>query len=491
MFRTLRWKIAVSYLSLIVLAMAILGLYLLFMLDRLQVERLEEDLKETAFLAQASIAPKLAAGDLDGIQALLNESNRRLTTRVLVTDASGRLVASTEPEDVPAVGKLVDLPGLRSALSGSGSQGISPVGAEQAREVAYVAEPLYFDGKLIGAMRLAYQLSDIDRVMHNLYLAVGAGIAGVGALALAVSLAIAGAVTRPLARLRQATIDVAANRRRPPLPATSKDEIGELTLAFNTMTERLRELEAMRRDFLADVSHEIHTLSAAMGMAAEALAQGAREQPATYDRLVGGLADHVDRLNRLADDLIQLSRLERGQLDLHDQPCRLDAIAERTAAQFLAEAERRGIDLQLEAEEPLPIQGDPIRLGQVGSNLVSNALKFTPRGGQVWVRSFARGGQAILEVRDTGAGIPEADLPFIFDRYFRAKPPPGAARPGMGLGLAIARGIAQVEHGEIVVSSNVGQGSRFRLVLPLAEPPAGVPVVGERVTEQPAAPFRR
>jgi signal transduction histidine kinase len=141
----------------------------------------------------------------------------------------------------------------------------------------------------------------------------------------------------------------------------------------------------------------------------------------------------------------------------------------------MAEAERRGIDLAVETGERLPISGDPIRLGQVASNLLSNALKFTPRGGRVRIRSERAGENAILEVSDTGIGIDPADLPRIFDRYFRAGGVQGRTRTGMGLGLAIAQGIARAEGGRIEAESTPGAGSRFRLILPLeaAERPAG------------------
>jgi signal transduction histidine kinase len=478
MFRSLRWKISLSYVSLLVVALTALGLYLLFTLERLQLARLQDDLGAAAFLTETAIGPSLAAGDATSLRGLLAESGRRSATRILVTDGQGRLLASTEQEDQAELGAVVHLPGVMEALRGESRQGLDLGGVDHEREVVYYAKPVYRDGRLVGVIRLAYQYSDVEHVIRNLYATVGTGIFGVGVLALGVGLALANTVTRPLERLRQATIALGAGRPTPALPP-ARDEIGDLTAAFNRMAARLEELEALRRDFLADVSHEIHTLASAMGMASEALAHGARERPATYARLVGGLSDHVDRLNRLADDLVQLSRLERGALDLQDQPLRLDAVAEQVGAQFMAEAERRGIELVVESGERLPVTGDPIRLGQVAANLLSNALKFTPRGGRVRIRSAAEGDAAVLEVSDSGIGIGPADLPRVFDRYYRAGGDQERARTGMGLGLAIAQGIARAEGGRIEAESTPGVGSRFRLLLPLrsAAPPVGETVL--------------
>jgi two-component system sensor histidine kinase BaeS len=475
MFRSLRWKISLSYVSLLVVALAALGLYLLFTLERLQLTRLQDDLGAAAFLTETAIGPLLADGDPASLRLLLAESGRRSATRILVTDAQGRLLGSTEQDDQEDLGQVVTLPGIQEALRGESRQGLELGGVDHEREIVYDAQPVYRDGRLVGVIRLAYQYNDVEQVIHTLYATVGSGIVGTGILALGVGLALANTVTRPLERLRQATIALAAEGRTPRLPP-ARDEIGDLTKAFNRMAARLEELEAMRRDFLADVSHEIHTLASAMGMASEALAQGARERPATYARLVGGLSDHVDRLNRLADDLVQLSRLERGALDLHDQPLRLDAVAEQVGAQFMAEAERRGIELVVESGERLPVTGDPIRLGQVAANLLSNALKFTPRGGRVRIRSAAESDAAVLEVSDTGIGIAPADLPRVFDRYYRAGGDHERARTGMGLGLAIAQGIARAEGGRIEAESAPGAGSRFRLILPLQS--AALPIGG-------------
>jgi signal transduction histidine kinase len=232
------------------------------------------------------------------------------------------------------------------------------------------------------------------------------------------------------------------------------------------MAERLREADVARREFASDVSHELNSLAGAMQTAAEALERGAGQDEALRGRLVRGLVGHTDRLSRLAEDLLQLARLEAGQLKLALARCELADVGRRVVDEFTAEAHERGLSLTLQAPEPMPCQADELRLVQALGNLVENALKYTPPGGRVAVRAAALHGEYQIIVSDNGQGIPSDELPHIWDRYYRVEGRASGGPGGTGLGLAIAAGIVKAHRGRIEVVSRLGEGATFTIHLP-------------------------
>jgi signal transduction histidine kinase len=252
-------------------------------------------------------------------------------------------------------------------------------------------------------------------------------------------------------------------------------EIRSLSTQFNQMADRLEEsVDIIRRDrdrsrdFLADVSHELRTPIAAMRTFVELLQGPAGLDPAARAEFLDSSAVQLDRLDWLAQNLLELSKLDSGLVLLDLRPDDIRGTIESAVEQQLATAERKGIGLTVALpERPLRVRHDPPRIGQVVTNLVGNALKFTERGGDVRIsaRSEPDGG-ARIEVADTGVGIPPAELPLIFDRFYRGASLNEVRSTGSGLGLSIVKSILDMHHGTIVVESRVGHGSRFVVMLP-------------------------
>lgn len=252
-------------------------------------------------------------------------------------------------------------------------------------------------------------------------------------------------------------------------------ELRTLSTQFNQMADRLEEsVEIIRRDrdrsrdFLADVSHELRTPIAAMRTFVELLQGPAGVDPAARSEFLASSATQLDRLDWLAQNLLELSKLDSGLVLLELRPDDIRGTIESAVEQHLAAAERRGVGLTVALpDRPLRISHDGPRIGQVVGNLVGNALKFTERGGDV--RVSAQGdadGGARIEVTDTGVGIPSPELPRIFDRFYRGAADNEARSTGSGLGLSIVKSIVDMHHGTIVVESRVGHGSRFVITLP-------------------------
>jgi signal transduction histidine kinase len=316
-------------------------------------------------------------------------------------------------------------------------------------------------------------------------------LAIIGLIALTVAILFAATlarrITNPLRRLTEASRDLAEGdfARRVP-EETMEDaptELAELGHQFNAMAERLQEsVEIIRRDrdrsreFLADVSHELRTPIAALRTFNELLTEGAANDPTTRAEFLETSRAQLERLDWLAQNLLELSKLDSGLvlLDLRREDLR--ASVEQAVDQAAATARRRGVELHMALPDaPIQIRHDPVRIGQVVTNLVGNALKFTPKGGRVDVAVKAEpAGAASITVTDTGIGIDAVELPRIFDRFFRGSRASEARGSGSGLGLAIVRGIVEMHGGTVSVESRVGTGSTFRVVLPAqARPGAG------------------
>ena len=242
---------------------------------------------------------------------------------------------------------------------------------------------------------------------------------------------------------------------------------GEGVVVVTQDLTELRRVEAIRRDFVANVSHELRTPLASLRAMAEALQDGGLEDPGLARRFLTQMVQEVDRLSRLAEELLDLSVLESGAVRLRKERLRAPALLEEVAERFAPAADRKQIHLSVEAED-LEVVADRERVLQALANLVDNALKFTPEGGSVRLRAERRAGGVAFVVEDTGPGIPAEHLSRIFERFYRVEPSRARRSGGAGLGLAITKHIA-LAHGGRVEATNLPEGgARFTLLLPAA-----------------------
>ena len=229
-----------------------------------------------------------------------------------------------------------------------------------------------------------------------------------------------------------------------------------------------RELDRLKDDFVATVSHELRTpLTSMMGFL-EMIREGeAGELNEEQQRFLAIVYRSSERLQRLVGDLLFVARLDANGLQLHFGEARLDDIVRDAVESSGALARSREVSLVAEVDDVPPVSGDKERLSQLIGNLISNALKFTPAGGSVVARAFVDGGRAVVEISDTGIGIPPAEQSRLFQRFFRSSTATEQAIPGTGLGLVISRAIAEAHGGTIDVTSVPGEGTTFRVEIPL------------------------
>jgi two-component system, OmpR family, sensor histidine kinase SenX3 len=240
---------------------------------------------------------------------------------------------------------------------------------------------------------------------------------------------------------------------------------GRTLVALQDVTESKR-VEAMRRDFVADASHELKTPVAAILASAETLEHALADDPAGARRFAASLATEARRLADLVGDLLDLARFEKGSFVSERVPF-TDLVRSEVEA-FRAPAERKSLALSLDLQDGIVVLGDPDDLALAVRNLLDNAVRYTDAG-DVRAHLFARDGLAHLEVRDTGFGIPAKELPRVFERFYRVDKARSRQTGGTGLGLAIVRHVVERSGGEVHAASRLGEGSTFTLQLPLAE----------------------
>jgi two-component system, OmpR family, sensor histidine kinase BaeS len=347
-----------------------------------------------------------------------------------------------------------------------------PLGFQLDRTALQNAVPVEVNGQNVGYVLFSQQPIRVGSVagsleanfLESMRRALIWGALAAILLALLLGVLLARTISRPIRELTGATQRMAAGELGIQVPVRTNDEVGELAESFNQMSSDLAQATQARRQMTADIAHDLRTpLSIILGYT-EALSDGKLEgAPETYEVMF----KEAQHLSHLIDDLRLLSLADTGELPLNRRPIAPQQLLERTAAAHQPQAAGKEIALLVDAAPTLPeINVDPERLAQVLNNLVSNALRHTPQGGRIILSARQGEKDILLQVTDTGSGIPAEDLPYIFNRFYRgdqARRQTGES----GLGLAIARSIVQAHGGTISVDSKVGEGSTFTITLSL------------------------
>ncbi|MEO8424483.1 MAG: ATP-binding protein [Actinomycetota bacterium] len=384
-----------------------------------------------------------STADLSPVGALIAMEGGTLEVR----DASG---ASVWVADRSTTG--VD-PAVHRAMMGAG-----PLGPERTL-------PVTVGGDVVGSavMRLPiegllpHDVSFRDAV--NRILVIG-GLAA-AAVALLLGLVLAKRAVAPARELTSAARALARGDRATRISSDRDDEFGEMADAFDAMADTVDEEDRIRRTFASDVAHELRTPLAILRTSVESIQDDVIDPDVTS---IASLHEEVLRMSRLVEDLETIAHADAARFSLRQAPVDLGTETRTVVEGFRDRFAAVGIELRSEIED-VHVQGDAVRLRQIVSNLLSNALKFTPSGGLVTISVAARSDVAVLEVRDTGPGIPSDEIERVFDRFYRGG---GVHVGGSGIGLAVVQDLVRAHGGEVSVESEPGRGSRFIVALPLA-----------------------
>lgn len=446
-------RLALAFLTVALGAIAVLGVLTLAasrreVADVADRQRDQDAAEIAATLAQAyQDAGGWAGADVTGAFALAAAARADL----VVVDSDGEVLA-TRPRS------MADHMGRRP---GEGPRRLPELG--EARRVAVDVDgtTVAFAMVRFPASRLAEPEREILDALARVVLA-GAVLAALVALAAAVF--VSRRISRPLVALTATARHLEAGDRDARAGAAltgAPGELGELARAFDQMADALNRHDELRRGLVADVAHELRTPTTILRASSEELLDGLAEP--TPERL-SSLHDETLRLGRVVEDLEALANAEAAGLHLERAPLDLATVADTAAEAFRSRFVDAGLTLTTRTT-PAPVEGDAGRLHQVTVNLLTNALKFTPPGGEVTVTVGVDGDEARLAVSDTGPGIAPEDQRRVFERFWRGRG--GAGRAGSGIGLAIVSELVRAHGGRVVLDSTPGEGSSFTVVLPV------------------------
>jgi signal transduction histidine kinase len=486
--RTFGGRLTVAFVAVIALTLSLVSVLVLNRLDAYFVQQQEADLRERSatvnFFIQgladsaAGRAPVVGADgmvDEDVVEVL--DTPRR---QAFITDRLGQAdVIVRFGINVTTGDRTMFIP----APNGTFQMNLqAPQRVGQSREAATFVTDRYGGGPPYQRYALEITLANPSTFRASAIATLTGLLAAIALFALGLAVVVSAALTRrfttPLRQLTDASRGLAEGDLSRRVPAAQlragSTELGELAVQFNTMADRLEEsVQIIRRDrdrsrdFLADVSHELRTPLAALRTFNQLLMETAGDDPAARAEFLESSAGQIERLDWLAQNLLELSKLDSGLVLLELRPDDLRAAVESAAHQHDTGAARRGVRVTIELPDaPIRIRHDPPRIGQVVANLVGNAIKFTPRGGSVRVAVVPTGDGARIDVTDTGVGIDPAELPHIFERFYRGSRANEARGSGSGLGLAIVRSIVDMHGGTVEVETGLDRGSRFTVHLP-------------------------
>lgn len=343
------------------------------------------------------------------------------------------------------------------------------VGDRVTADVLAKGTPVEVDGQVVGTILTAARRPGLSPEESAFLQRTDTALllASIGAVlvALVMGFLLTRTLTQPLAALTAATERISAGELGSEVTVTSKDEIGQLAMSFNRMSRALARSNHARRQMTADVAHELRTPLTVIGGYIESMRDG--DLAPTTERL-DVIYGEIERLQHLVGDLRVLSQADAGELKLTRQPVEPQDLLRQAVAAFSHQAEQNGVTLELQAAAPAPsIMVDEARMGQVFTNLLSNALRHTPAGGSIRLSAAYADNRVTFAVADTGEGIAPEDLPFIFDRLYRAdKSRTDMHGEGTGLGLAIVRAIVEAHGGTIRAESQQGQGTIMFVTIP-------------------------
>jgi len=481
MFNSLRFRLIVSYIVIIAVCLAFIAVTLAVLLRSNPLSR--ELTQDRLIVALDNATPMIQQGlrenkSLEQIMADLRIRFDTQTTRVMFIAGANRRIVADSSDTLTGHDLNEFTIGLPMRLQGGLQTGIINLGGVQ--PWVYVIRPgagVRNAGIVVAQAPQSVTLRSPIYVQVLRQLALAGCIGGL--LSVLLALLISWSVSSPLRRLAKAADAIATGDYDHRVTSEGPTEVQELARNFNSMAEQVHSSQQSQRDFLANVSHDLKTPLTSIQGFAQAITDGAAGDPESVRHAASVIRDEAQRMSRMVTELLDLARIESGQVVMRREAVHLNAVLRDCVDKLALRAQQCSVKLETQMPVDLPvITGDGDRLAQVFTNLLDNALKHTPEGGKVAVAVRSLTGSSIVRrgktwpagvevsVSDTGSGIPPEDLSRIFERFYQVDKSRQRGG-GLGLGLAIVKQIVEAHHGTIQAESVVGIGSRLIVTLPL------------------------
>lgn len=481
MLTSLRSRLIASYIIIILICLVLVSLTSIFLLSRFQTRLVFSGLVDAAVPTALRIY-NLLQRDLTPVEIteLLKEQAEEQEIRILLLTPQGRVLADTQGnwtgkqarvalDEIPKDPKTSYVHGKLTTPNG-----------DTQLYVALTVPPRRLASEDLASRRLVFVAllasprRGLKTILGDLaWRFLQAGLATL-VISLILALLIARSIAKPLQRMTIATEEIARGNYDQTLDITSPDEVGRLAASFNTMAREVKASRQAQRDFVANVSHELKTPLTSIQGFSQAILDGTADDEVNRHRAVEIISSETSRMSRLVDELLDLARIESGQVEMLRESVDLAKILGACVEKFALRAEEGNIELELDAPALPAVTGDKDRLAQVFTNLLENALKHTPPAGKVTVkaqevRKRTRTSAVEITVTDTGAGIPSEDLEHIFERFYQVDKSRAGKDRGVGLGLTIAKQIVEAHEGTIGIESVRDLGTKITVSLPVVK----------------------
>ena len=464
--KTLRGRLILSHILPILILIPIVGLTLILLLEsQVLLTDLSDDLTERAYVIAEAVSGKPEIlQDPDQLQDYLARIELNIEGEILFFGSQGLLLATNQLSYLDDVGHIPEIEGLDEAVQGipqitvryswTNPSGIALVPVSDVNK------------ELIGVVGVSESLDTAASQFGTLRRLIIAATAIALAVGIGIALLIANRMEQPLASVTGSIREIAEGRRIEPIPEEGPEEIQDLIRSVNKLADNLRTLETTRRRLLANIVHELGRPLGAIRAAIHTLRLGAAEDDVARDELMKGIEDEVIRMQPLLDDLAQLHGQVTGKITLNRREVELSSWLPPLVLPWRAAALEKGLSWDAQLPDDLPvITLDPDRISQVLGNLLSNAIKYTPKGGSVALSAVASDSELLITVRDSGPGIRMEEQTQVFEPFYRSTESKRFPQ-GLGLGLTIARDLVEAHGGSLTLSSQIGEGSSFEILLP-------------------------
>ena len=464
-FKSIRSRLTAWYVTLLAIILILFSVLLNYFLAKRLHESVDNSLTVSATVVATSATMRLGNSPLPGLNQLfeqfMNQGNLNKFYRIY--DGSGNV--GSRSKNISASQFPLSQPAYADALEGKNSYETFTVGGQQ--PIRVITMPILFEGKLINLVQVGTSLEAVQETLRNLKIFLFTAVPSVLILAALFARFMARRALKPISRIIDTAREIGQgqelSKRIPVLKI--KDELGQLALTFNEMMNRLENSFAQMRQFSSDASHELRTpLTVLKGQ--NELILSKQRKPEEYQEVISSNLEEINYMSKVLEDLFVLSKSDENQVNLDYKPVDLRALVEEVCKHAEILAEEKNIKIIIAFLEPIEIKGDEVRLRQMVWNVLQNGIKYTQQGGELKISLQNEGDFALLTIQDTGIGIPEEDLPLIFNRFYRVDKARTRDEGGSGLGLSICRQIAEAHKGKIEVESKLDVGTHFKIRLP-------------------------
>ena len=464
-FKSIRSRLTAWYVTLLAIILILFSVLLNYFLAKRLHESVDNSLTVSATVVATSATMRLGNSPLPGLNQLfeqfMNQGNLNKFYRIY--DGSGNV--GSRSKNISASQFPLSQGAYADALEGKNSYETFTVGGQQ--PIRVITMPILLEGKLINLVQVGTSLEAVQETLRNLKIFLFTAVPSVLILAALFARFMARRALKPISRIIDTAREIGQgqelSKRIPVLKI--KDELGQLALTFNEMMNRLENSFAQMRQFSSDASHELRTpLTVLKGQ--NELILSKQRKPEEYQEVISSNLEEINYMSKVLEDLFVLSKSDENQVNLDYKPVDLRALVEEVCKHAEILAEEKNIKIIIAFLEPIEIKGDEVRLRQMVWNVLQNGIKYTQQGGELKISLQNEIDFGLLTIQDTGIGIPEEDLPLIFNRFYRVDKARTRDEGGSGLGLSICRQIAEAHKGKIEVESKLGVGTRFKIRLP-------------------------